>query len=51
MDSGNVEKVEFAGASVSAAMKDQTEHDYVATDARNLEYFVAVEHTAFGKGM
>lgn len=51
MDSGNVEKVEFAGASVSAAMKDQTEHDYVATDARNLEYFVAVEHAAFGKGM
>lgn len=50
-DSGNAEKVEFAEASLSAAMKDQMEHDYVATDVRNLEYFVAVEHAAFGKGM
>lgn len=52
-DSGNAEKVEFefAEASVSAAMKDQMEHDYVATDVRNLEYFVAVEHAAFEKGM
>lgn len=51
VDSGNVEKVESAEAFVSAAMKNQTEHDYVATDVRNLEYFVAVEHAAFGKGM
>lgn len=51
VDSGNVEKVESAEAFVSAAMKDQTEHDYVATDVRNLEYFAAVEHAAFEKGM